>query len=240
MDCLDLCQELENHEGFIYNGKTNPLVDSGLWVPVTAQNDKLIALLEMLAPPKANSEHDYQNVQQTSVKMASKQAKQQRRSVVSVNANPQIPISILIAYAYRDKRHVEEIEQIVRIMSMQDQNIAYQMCEVATNMEWRTENHLDSCHLVLLFVTRNFLETTYCYSPELKRAVQKHIKHEVRLLPIHYDKRATPLLPGTPFGGIMMTPQGGKAVTDWSNRDAAMKNVTIDIQKAVKDLQVRR
>lgn len=148
-----------------------------------------------------------------------------------------IPISIFIAYAYKDRRLLEKIEQIIATLSKQDCKIAYRTCEVAINAEWRyeVEELQDISDLILLLISPDFIATEYCYSELLKRAIQRHRQGGL-VIPVLLRSCSWR---DTPFAGLSFLPKNGEAVTKWTRRDDAFQDIAEGIRKALQYIRDR-
>ena len=90
-----------------------------------------------------------------------------------------------------------------------------------------------SADMILLLVSPDFIASEYCYSIELKRALERHKAEEVRVIPIilrpvDWD--------GAPFRKLQVLPKDGKPITVWSNLDSAFFDVARGIRKVIEEL----
>ena len=101
--------------------------------------------------------------------------------------------------------------------------------------EWAHEIdiHLNSAELILLLVCPDFIASDYCYNLEMARALERHEAGESSVIPIILRPVSWK---ETPFGKLQALPEGGKAVTTWSNRDEAYLQIAEGIRKAVEKL----
>jgi len=76
------------------------------------------------------------------------------------------PLSIFVAHTYNDGKLSQKIDQILRTIAYQEQNINYHFMEIALDTRWKKSRHdyLASVDLILLLVTQSFIATEYCYS----------------------------------------------------------------------------
>jgi len=105
--------------------------------------------------------------------------------------------------------------------------------------EWKKEieKHLDTAHIILLLVSPDFMKSEYCYSIEMKRAMERNELKEAQVIPII-------LRPvywqGAPFGKLQALPTNGKPVRIWQNQEKAFFDVAEGIRKAVEEKLVNR
>ena len=151
-----------------------------------------------------------------------------------MNASAQI--SLFYSYAHIDAplrdeldKHLSLLRQGGFITQCYDRNIS-------AGTEWidQIDNHLNAAQIILLLISSDFLASTYCYSIEMKRALERHEAGEARVIPIL-------LRPvdwnDAPFAKLQVLPQNTNPVTSWADRDLAFRDIAIQIRRVVKDLQ---
>lgn len=96
------------------------------------------------------------------------------------------------------------------------------------------DGHINSDEIILLLVSPDFIASDYCYNIEMKRAMERHQAGEAIVIPVilracdwHY----------APFGKLLGTPQDGKPVTLWPDRDEAFLQVAKEVRKAAEKLR---
>ncbi len=97
-----------------------------------------------------------------------------------------MPIKIFCCYARKDeallkkfKVHLKPLQQKGLIDVWYDRNIS-------AGMEWEQEisSRLNEAQIILLLVSPDFLGSDYCYSIEMRRALERHERGEARVIPI--------------------------------------------------------
>src|SRR5437763_15446716 len=93
--------------------------------------------------------------------------------------------------------------------------------------------HLDTAQIILLLVSADFLDSDYCNSVEVKRALQRHQKGAACVIPIilrkcdwHKEK----------FAALQALPRDAKPVVNWSNQADALCDVAAGIKTVVEEL----
>ncbi len=107
--------------------------------------------------------------------------------------------------------------------------------DIDAGAEWAREidTHLNHADIILLLVSPDFIASDYCYNLEMMRALERHQAGEASVIPIILRPVSWK---ETPFGKLQALPEGGKAVTTWSNRDEAFLHITEGIRKVVEKL----
>ncbi len=99
------------------------------------------------------------------------------------------------------------------------------------------DDHINTDDIILLLVSPDFMASDYCYDIEMKRALERHDAGEAIVIPVilracdwHH----------APFGKLLATPQDGKPVTQWPDRDEAFLQVARAVRDAADRLQGSR
>lgn len=90
--------------------------------------------------------------------------------------------------------------------------------------------NLELADIILLLVSSDFIGSWYCYSNEMKRAMERHAAGDARVIPIilrHCDWHSAP------FGKLLAAPRDGKPVVSWPDRDEAMTDVAKQLRRAL-------
>src|SRR5207248_2499021 len=96
--------------------------------------------------------------------------------------------------------------------------------------------HLNRDQIILLLISADFMDSDFCYSIEMMRAIARHDANQARVLPIIL--RPTDWK-GAPFDKLKVLPADGKAVTSWATHDEAFVDVVKGIREAIDDLTTK-
>lgn len=92
-------------------------------------------------------------------------------------------------------------------------------------------SQLEAADIILLLVSSDFINSAYCFSREMARAMERHHAGQARVIPVilrHCDwSRA-------PFGKLLAAPRDGKPVASWPDRDEALADVARQVRQAVE------
>jgi WD40 repeat protein len=150
------------------------------------------------------------------------------------------PLEIFCCYARKDQQLLNDLKAHLMPLQRQGLIILWADTDIGAGTEWEKEieKHLNTAQIILLLVSRDFMNSDYCYSKEMQWAIERHKRGEARVLPIiirpvYWE--------GTPFGKLQALPTDAKAVTSrhWHNRDEAFLNVTKGIRKVVENLHIK-
>jgi hypothetical protein len=93
--------------------------------------------------------------------------------------------------------------------------------------------NLETSDIILLLVTADFLASNYCFSIEMKRALERQREGTARVIAVileHCDWQSAP------FAKSLVVPKDGKPVTSWANEAEAWTDVTKQIRAVVEQV----
>jgi hypothetical protein len=121
-------------------------------------------------------------------------------------------IEIFFCYAHEDELMRSQLEKHLSIMKRQGQIVGWNDEEITAGRDWEKEVniHLNTAQIILLLISSDFLDSDYCYSVEMKRALERHEAGEALVIPIilrpvHWAD--------APFGKLQALPKHGRPVT---------------------------
>ena len=142
-------------------------------------------------------------------------------------------IEIFFSYAHADETLRNQLEKHLGSLKRQKRIIAWYDRNIPPGAEWASEidAHLKTADIILLLISSDFIDSQYCWSVELRKAIQRHNAGEASVIPIivrpvNWKK--------TPFAKLQALPTDGKPISTWLNIDEALLNVVEGIQKAVE------
>lgn len=148
-------------------------------------------------------------------------------------------IEIFISYSHKDEALREELEKHLTILKRQRLITYWHDHKITAGAEWSREikTHLTTAQIILLLISPDFMASHYCYSIEMKHAMERHERGEARVIPIIlrpvYWREA-------PFSKLQALPLNGKPSTQWTSkygRDKAFVEVTVGIREAIKGFE---
>src|SRR5260370_1112940 len=145
-------------------------------------------------------------------------------------------IEIFCCYARKDQQLLNDLKTHLMSMQRSGQVRIWADTDINAGEEWEKEidTHLTTAQIILLLISPDFIDSNYCYSIEMKRALERHEKGEARVIPIIL--RPTDWQT-TPPGELQALPTGAKPITSALNRDDALLDVAKGVRKAVVEMQ---
>src|SRR5260370_450877 len=141
-------------------------------------------------------------------------------------------IEIFCCYAHEDLHLFKQLKAHLVPLQRQGLITLWSDAEIHPGTNWQAEiwKHLNSAQLILLLVSPAFMQSDYCYSIEMPRAIERHVHNETTVIPIIL--RPT-LWEKTPLSILQVLPPGAKPITLWNNIDEALHKTAEGIQNVV-------
>ena len=124
--------------------------------------------------------------------------------------------------------HLSTLKRQGIISSWRDRCIA-----AGTEFEEAIDSRIDTSDVILLLISPDFIASDYCYEREMTRALERHQRGEVRVIPVILRPCDWQELP---FGKLLATPTDGRPITMWPNVDEAFLDVVKAIKRALAEI----
>jgi internalin A len=146
------------------------------------------------------------------------------------------PVRLFYSYSHKDEILRNELETHLKLLHRQGLIDTWYDRKIEAGHDWkqRINENLERADVILLLISADFIASEYCYEKEMTQALERHKKKEARVIPVIVRdvnwKRA-------PFANLQALPKDGLAITKWSDRDSAWRNVSEGIEKVVEELR---
>lgn len=157
---------------------------------------------------------------------------------------PAAPVTLFYSYAHEDEGLRDELQGHLKILERRGLLAPWHDRKIVAGHDWSREIdvHLRSAELVLLLISKDFIESDYIMGTELGAAMQRHAAQQTVVVPIVV--RAVDLDPedseDMPFLKLQGLPTSLRPVTSWPNRDEAWTDVAKGLRATVKAIRERR
>lgn len=143
------------------------------------------------------------------------------------------PVIIFYSYAHEDESLREELETHLSLLKRQGLLSEWHDRQIRAGQKWADEisTHLDTADVILLLVSANFLASDYCWSQEMRRALERQQAGQAWVIPIilrSVDWHSAP------FSSLQALPRNAKPITSWPNRDEAWTDVARGIRLIIE------
>jgi len=148
-------------------------------------------------------------------------------------------IKLFLSYSHKDERFLDELQKHLSTLKHNKLITDWYDHKITPGDRFHQTIHaqIEHADLILLLISADFLHSEYCYSREMRRALERHEAGTARVIPIII--RPTDWNE-TPFGELSPLPRNGKAVTLWTPRDKAWVNVVHGIRQAIDSIIAAR
>ena len=147
-------------------------------------------------------------------------------------ANRQVIIlaRIFISYSHKDEPLRAELEKHLALLKRQGELDIWTDHRILPGSELNSEINagLESADIIMLLVSSDFLASDYCFSVEMKRAMDRQQKRTAVVVPVIL--RACDWH-SAPFGGLKALPTDGRPVMKWPSQDDALLDVVQHLRK---------
>ena len=149
------------------------------------------------------------------------------------------PIDLFYSYAHEDEALRDELAGHLKIMERRGVIRPWHDRCLTPGQKWDGAIHvgLQSADLVLLLVSKDFINSDYIWGQELEIAMKRHVGGEATVVPVLL--RAVDIA-DAPFAALQGLPTDLKPVTSWPNRDEAWTDVAKGIRKVVEQIRTKR
>jgi tetratricopeptide (TPR) repeat protein len=153
---------------------------------------------------------------------------------------PQPPklIEVFFSYSHKDMEWRNKLDEHLSFLKREEKIESWSDGMIQAGEEWRgeIETHLNSADVILLLISASFAASDFCYSLEMKRAMERHEAGEAVVIPILLHPCDWT---HAPFGTLQVLP-GGAAISLASNPEEALYNVARRIRERVEELLAER
>lgn len=144
-------------------------------------------------------------------------------------------IKVFCCYARKDQLLLQELKNHLMPLQREELISVWADTDITPGSEWEKEidQQLDTARIILLLISPDFMASDYCYSQEMKQALNKHKKGEACVIPIILRSVSWQ---GTPIGKLQALPANTKPIKEWSSKDKAFLEVTKGIRQAIEKI----
>ncbi|MGH9196038.1 MAG: toll/interleukin-1 receptor domain-containing protein, partial [Acidimicrobiia bacterium] len=141
---------------------------------------------------------------------------------------------VFFSYSHKDEALRDQLETHLALLKNQGLIESWHDRRIVAGSEVDQSIYeaMESSEVILLLISADFLASAYCYSREMKRAMERHDAKEARVIPVilrDCDWHSAP------FGKLLAAPRDGKPVTLWPDIDQAFADVAKQVRRAVEE-----
>lgn len=137
-----------------------------------------------------------------------------------------------ISYSHNDEhyldllmKHLAQLKRDGHLQEWTDKAI-----EAGSNLDEAVTSGLNSADLFIALLSPDYLNSSYCYDIEFKKAQEMHEAGQLRIIPVVIEDCDWL---NSPFSKLKALPKDGLAVSRWSNENTAMLDVIQNIRSVL-------
>lgn len=148
-----------------------------------------------------------------------------------MNDTHKTSVQIFISYSHKDKKAKDELlphlETLKRSHGIQVWHDG--MIPAGNEINTTILNALKESQIILLLISASYIASEFCYSIELRNALERHAKGECIVVPIII--KPTPSLDDLPFGKLKRVPFAGRPICYSRPKDKGYAAAITDLEK---------
>lgn len=144
---------------------------------------------------------------------------------------------VFFSYSHKDEAMRDELEIHLAMLKREGKIEAWHDRRIGAGKELSNEidANLEDSDIIFLLVSPYFLASDYCYEIEMNRALEKHQKNEVRVIPVILEPCDWQR---SPFRDLLAVPKDGKPISKYPNRNDAFLEVVKAVREAVDEVKM--
>lgn len=146
-------------------------------------------------------------------------------------------IEVFFSYSHSDAKYAQELQKHFSGLRKQGL-IEWHDRDIDAGKDWESSinEDLNNASIILLLISPSYMASDYCYSVEMKRALERHETRQARVIPILIRPTVTD---GAPFRYLQSLPPNHKPVSLWgAKRDEAFVIIVREIKKIIDELLI--
>src|SRR5438552_3793552 len=141
-------------------------------------------------------------------------------------------VKIFFCYAHEDEPLLSKLKAHLRPLQYQGLVDMWHDREISAGTEWEQEikEQLNAAQIILLLISPAFMNSDYCYSVEMKKAIERHQRREAVVIPVILRRVYWQGV----LGNLQALPTDARPVKSWPDQDEAFYSVIEGILKVVE------
>jgi len=158
-------------------------------------------------------------------------------SVALVKASTTSPLNLFVVYAHSDEALKDELLKHLAPLKRLELINAWHDRKIVPGEEWdeKISTHLEKSQIILLLVSIDLMNSSYCYDIEVERALELHDQEKAKVVPIILRSCMWNF---SPFAKIQASPKDAKPVTAWPDKDEAFTSIAEGIRQLAEQIMI--
>lgn len=147
---------------------------------------------------------------------------------------------VFCSYSHEDKDYQDSLAKHLAALRRVGVIELWYDKEIRAGDKWSDEisESLEKADIILLLVSANFISSDYCFTIELKRAIELHESRQATAIPIIIKPCDWHII--TSLAELQALPEKGRPVSSWSQQDEAWTDVSKGIRNTIEKLKLER
>lgn len=147
-------------------------------------------------------------------------------------------IKLFFSYSHNDETTRNELEKHLAVLKRDSliQTWYDRRILAGSDLGNEIDQNLIESNLMLLLVSPDFLDSDYCYSVEMKKALEMRSQGVIWVIPIILDYCDWK---NTPLKDLLACPKDGKPISDHPNPNKAFNEITNEIRRVIKEITAK-
>jgi hypothetical protein len=147
-------------------------------------------------------------------------------------------VEIFLSYSRKDDKLLQDLKIHLEPLRLSGHISIWHDGQIVLGQEWddQIKKNLSSSKIILLLISKDFINSKYIQKVELKVAYERHEKGDTIIIPVILRDCAWKVVPfGTKcLGDLQALPRNVKPIVNWSNRDRAFTHIVEEIQYIIE------
>lgn len=160
-----------------------------------------------------------------------------KHTILGLIEPPPVGLKIFFCYAHEDEPLLDQLQQHLKPLQRQSIIDMWYDQDINAGTEWKKviNEHLNTADIILLLISPDFVNSEYCYSVEMKRALERHEQGEAYVIPIilrhvHWEIQSLYKLQALPKDALPVISSA------WHSSDEAFFNVVEGILRVFAEI----
>lgn len=142
-------------------------------------------------------------------------------------------LEIFMAYSHKDQEIRNRLDQHLTLLKRKDLiNTWYDgLIEPGKEWDFLIKEKLDASDIIILLVSIDFIYSNYSYNVEMLRAIERHEKGEVKVIPILVSYCPWQ---DSPFAKLQILPRDATPIKSWNDTDEILYKISEEIKQIVQ------
>ncbi|HLL73914.1 MAG TPA: COR domain-containing protein [Pyrinomonadaceae bacterium] len=143
---------------------------------------------------------------------------------------------IFVSYSHKDERLLNELKTHLSPLRRLGLMETWDDREIEAGEDWREKinENLERADVFILLVSASSIASDYCFEKEFGRALERHAKNELRIIPVIVRDSSWRKIPE--LAGLQAVPKDGRAVMSSANKDKTWREVSESIEKVLQGM----